>query len=191
MGSFIINDSMPRAITAEEIREKHKPRTDRTVPHPRVPGECGARSNETDAEEVVNGTFAKVVEHIDDYVEQSAFFGWMCQLLMSEISHRTRRKSNSVEILRGDNPDVADPNAQNAIFREVDHSFVRSAIEELPESDREVLLLRYFMDIPAPQCAHSARKCMQKERRNKFFHTFSPFAATICAWGLSRNSMKT
>ena len=114
--------------------------------------------NETDAEEVVNGTFAKVVEHIDDYVEQSAFFGWMCQLLMSEISHRTRRKSNSVEILRGDDPDVADPDAQNAIFREVDHSFVRSAIEELPESDREVLLLRYFMDIPVVKMARILRQ---------------------------------
>ena len=30
--------------------------------------------NESDAEELVNSTFAEVVESIDNYVEQSAFF---------------------------------------------------------------------------------------------------------------------
>ena len=30
--------------------------------------------NESDAEELVNSTFAAVVENIDDYIEQSAFF---------------------------------------------------------------------------------------------------------------------
>ena len=109
--------------------------------------------NECDAEELVNGTFARVVEHIDDYVEQSAFFGWMCQILMSEISRQTRRKSNRMEVFPGEMPDVADPNAQDAIFRSLDHSLVRSAIEELPKSDREVLLLRYFMDIPVVKMA--------------------------------------
>ena len=57
--------------------------------------------NESDAEELVNGTFASVVEHIDEYVEQSAFFGWMCQILMSEISRQTRRKSNRMEVFPG------------------------------------------------------------------------------------------
>ena len=109
--------------------------------------------NESDAEELVNGTFASVVEHIDEYVEQSAFFGWMCQILMSEISRQTRRKSNRMEVFPGEVPDVADPNAQDAIFRSFDHSLVRSAIEELPESDREVLLMRYFMDIPVVKMA--------------------------------------
>ena len=38
-------------------------------------------TDEGDAEELVNRTFAAVVAGIDDYVEQSAFFAWMCQIL--------------------------------------------------------------------------------------------------------------
>ena len=33
--------------------------------------------DQSDAEELVNATFATVIENIDDYLEQSAFFAWM------------------------------------------------------------------------------------------------------------------
>lgn len=46
----------------------------------------------SDAEELVNRTFAAVVEGIDDYLEQSAFFGWMCRIMinLNASSHRRR-----------------------------------------------------------------------------------------------------
>ena len=45
-----------------------------------------------DAEELVNRTFAAVVNGIDDYLEQSAFFGWMCQILSNLHCKDCRRK---------------------------------------------------------------------------------------------------
>jgi RNA polymerase sigma factor (sigma-70 family) len=85
--------------------------------------------NESDAEELVNATFAKVVANIDDYLEQSAFFAWMCQILTNEFRDSVKRKSNKVEIYPGVLPDVADDDAQEEIFRNLDHSLLRDAIE--------------------------------------------------------------
>ena len=53
--------------------------------------------DEGDAEELVNRTFAAVVAGIDDYLEQSAFFGWMCQILSNLHGMDQRRKSRNVE----------------------------------------------------------------------------------------------
>ena len=106
-----------------------------------------------DAEELVNATFAEVVDRIDDYVEKSAFFAWMCQILTSKHSHSVRRKSNRMEVYPGDVLDVADENAPEEIFRAPDHSLLREAVKQLPESDREVLILHYFMDLPVGRMA--------------------------------------
>ena len=40
-------------------------------------------SDLSDADELVNRTFAAVVACIDDYLEQSAFFGWMCRIMIN------------------------------------------------------------------------------------------------------------
>ena len=62
----------------------------------------------SDAEELVNRTFAEVVANIDRYAEQSAFFGWMCQILSNLHSNDCRRKAHADTIYPGDVPDVAD-----------------------------------------------------------------------------------
>ena len=88
--------------------------------------------NESDAEELVNATFAKVVDNIDDYLEQSAFFAWMCQILTNLFRESVRRKSNKNEIFSGDVPEVADDGAQEEIFRNLDHSLLRAAMALAP-----------------------------------------------------------
>ena len=39
--------------------------------------------DEAEAEALVYRTFAEVVASIDGYTEQSAFFGWMCKILVN------------------------------------------------------------------------------------------------------------
>ena len=107
----------------------------------------------SDAEELVNATFATVVEKIDDYLEQSAFFGWMCQILMSHLSRSVRRKSNESIVYPGDLPDVEDQEAQEEVYRNLDRSLVRDALQKLEPEDREVLLMHYFLDIPVVKIA--------------------------------------
>ena len=114
---------------------------------------CRFYRNEGDAEELVNATFAKVVENIDDYLEQSAFFAWMCQILTNEFRDRVRRKSNTMEVYPGVVPEVEDERAQRAIFANLDASLLREAIETLPEDIKKTVLLHYFMDMPVKEVA--------------------------------------
>ncbi len=110
--------------------------------------------DEGDAEELVNRTFAAVVAGIDDYLEQSAFFGWMCQILSNLHGMDQRRKSRCVE--ETDSEAVAnaeDVESPARLFQEVDASLLRDAIATLPEVIRKTLLLHYFMEIPVREVA--------------------------------------
>ena len=109
--------------------------------------------DESDAEELVNRTFAAVVEGIDDYLEQSAFFAWMCQILKNIHAVDIRRKSNQNVICKEDLPDFPDDEAADKILRDVDGSLLRDAIGRLPVEQREMLILHYFMDIPLERIA--------------------------------------
>ncbi len=112
---------------------------------------CG---DEGDAEELVNRTFAAVVNGIDDYLEQSAFFGWMCQIMSNLHGMEQRRKSRQMECSDPAAVDgAADAEGADRIVRGVDASILRDAIEELPREDKEVLLMHYFMDLPVARIA--------------------------------------
>jgi DNA-directed RNA polymerase specialized sigma24 family protein len=68
-------------------------------------------ANPSDAEELVNRTFAAVIEGIDDYLEQSAFFGWMCKIMMNINAADHRRRADRDVVYPGNLPDVADDDA--------------------------------------------------------------------------------
>ncbi|MBQ3315364.1 MAG: DUF2341 domain-containing protein [Kiritimatiellae bacterium] len=101
----------------------------------------------------VNRTFAEVLANIDRYAEQSAFFGWMCQILSNLHANDCRRKSNANTVYPGDVPDVADWSAQEAIFSGLDHESLRDAIEQLPEDIRKAVILHYFEEMPVREVA--------------------------------------
>ena len=109
--------------------------------------------DEGDAEELVNHTFAVVVDRIDDYLEKSAFFAWMCQILSHLHSEEVRRKSNKTILYPGEVPDLADEAAEDRIYDEVDASLVRDAVDGLPAEMRETVVLHYFTGLSVPQIA--------------------------------------
>ena len=106
-----------------------------------------------DAEELVNSTFAEVIENVDDFLEQSSLFTWMCKILTSKFSRTIRRKSNQMEVFSGVVPDMEDERAREAIYASLDASFLRDAISRLPDDQREVIVLRYFTDMPISKIA--------------------------------------
>ena len=107
----------------------------------------------SDAEELVNRTFAAVVEGIDGFLEQSSLFTWMCRILNHIYSSDCRRKSRQMEVCQGDLSDVEDDRAQDEVYRNLDAALVRDAIDALSPEHRETLLLHYFMDIPVAKMA--------------------------------------
>ena len=106
-----------------------------------------------DAEELVNRTFAAVIDGIDDYIEQSAFFGWMCQILTNIHLMETRRKANRDTVYPGDVPDVADDAAHEAIYTNLDASLLRDAIKALPQEMKEVVVMHFLMEQPVARVA--------------------------------------
>ena len=111
-------------------------------------------ADEGDAEELVNSTFADVIEGIDDYLEQSAFFGWMCKILENRFAKEKRRKSNQTVVADGEAVNVAvDEDGAERIFQGVDAALLRDAIDGLPDEMKEALMLRYFMGLPVARVA--------------------------------------
>jgi len=106
-----------------------------------------------DAEELLNRTFAAVVDGIDDYLEQSAFFAWMCQILVNIHTTDVRRKSHQNEVYPGIVPDIADESAQEEVYRNLDRSLLHEAIETLPQDLKEVIVMHYLMDEPVTKVA--------------------------------------
>ena len=107
----------------------------------------------SDAEELVNRTFAAVVNGIDDFLEQSSFFTWMCQILVNLHANDTRRKSNANETYPGELPEIADASAEGEVYRVLDASLLHDAIETLPKDIRKTLVMHYFMDFSVKEVA--------------------------------------
>ncbi len=109
-------------------------------------------ADESDAEDLVYRTFSNVIAGIDGYTEQSAFFGWMCKILVNCHANDIRRKSRRMETSVDDVPDALDDGAAR-VFKEVDAKILREAVENLPENLRETVVLHYFMDLPMAKVA--------------------------------------
>ena len=110
-------------------------------------------ADEGDAEELVNRTFAEVVRSIDSYLEQSAFFGWMCQILVNLRSKDLRRKSNRTVAVTEGVDELPDEDSPARLFRDVDASLLRDAVQSLPNDMREAVVMRYFLDLPLRRMA--------------------------------------
>ena len=110
-------------------------------------------SDLSDADELVNRTFAAVVACIDDYLEQSAFFGWMCRIMINLNSADRRRRSDRDVTYPGDLPETPDEAAHEAIYRDVDASILRDAINTLPKEMKEAIVMHYLMEQPVARIA--------------------------------------
>ncbi len=108
----------------------------------------------SDAEGLVNRTFLEVCRSIDRYAEQSAFFAWMSKIMTNIHANDVRRKSRQNEVLDGERHESEpDPDAEAAIYRDVDASILRDAIDRLPPDERNAVVMHYFLDIPVREAA--------------------------------------
>ena len=140
----------------EELRQDREAGTKRLESEYRAGLLAMARrlcSDLSDADELVNRTFAAVVAGIDDYLEQSAFFGWMCRIMINLNSADRRRRSDRDVTYPGDLPETADDAAHEAIYRDVDASILRDAINTLPKEMKEAIVMHYLMEQPVARIA--------------------------------------
>lgn len=114
-------------------------------------------NDESEAEALVYRTFSEVIAGIDGYTEQSAFFGWMCKILVNCHANDIRRRSNQTVVNVGTLPEIEDDGASRVV-EAIDAKILREAVENLPPEMKEAVLLRYFMDLPIVKVAQILAK---------------------------------
>ena len=111
--------------------------------------------NEKDAEDLVFRTLARVVSGIRSFRGDSAFFTWMCAIMMNLRRMDARRKGANSLVLVDELPERADvrPSPSDATASGDEASQLRAAVSALPYDMREVVVLHYFDDMSVPEVA--------------------------------------
>ncbi len=113
------------------------------------------------SEDLVFRTFETAVRRASDCRDGNAFLEWMKAILRNEWRMSVRRGMVRSETPMGGSDDIERiPGAMSSggdIERAVDGDFVRDAIGKLSPEAREVLIQRYFLDMPVGQIARFLR----------------------------------
>lgn len=115
---------------------------------------CRLGADSTEAEALVYRTFEVAVAGIDAYANRSAFYSWLCGILVNCYGKATRGKVKSATTPVAGFNDLSDESdGEGRIFTAVDAGIVREAIETLPPAMKESIVLHYFMDLPLGKVA--------------------------------------
>lgn len=118
-----------------------------------------------DAEDLLQELFVRLVRTIDQYEHNDRFDGWVFRIAANLARDRIRRVKRSA-VLRGrgsqgadeadpldELPDVAIDRPDDSLQRSEQLDRLQEAMQELPEPEREVILLRHFSQMPFREIA--------------------------------------
>ena len=144
----------------EEIRADRELGARRLVAEYRPRLEAAARmlcQDAHEAEDLVFRAFERAIERIDDFRPTGSFYYWVYTILLNfhrmDLRKRAARKETVVP--NDELPEVEDksPNPLEELAFRGSAEAVRTAVRKLPESYREVVVLRYFEDLSTPEIA--------------------------------------
>lgn len=144
----------------EEIRADREIGARRLVAEYRPRLEAAARllcGNALEAEDLVFRAFEQAINKIDDFRPTGSFYYWVYTILLNlnrmDIRRRAARKETIVS--QDELPEVADESANpfEAFAFKGSAEAVRTAVRKLPETYREVVVLRYFEELTTPEIA--------------------------------------
>ena len=107
-----------------------------------------------DAKDAAQETFLKVFESLPYFRGESKLSTWIYRIALNECTARSKRRAVQMQegMAIGDIPDSR-PSALEAIEKEERDRLVRSAIAQLPEKYRAVIVLRYFEELSYEEMA--------------------------------------
>jgi RNA polymerase sigma-70 factor, ECF subfamily len=116
--------------------------------------------NRTDAEDLVQETYLRALRAMGRLRDDSNVKGWLFTILrniwLNELRQR-RKTPESVDVEANDEiENLSDENARNphdVYIRNVERHHVRTAIQQLPEEAREVILLREWEQLSYQEMA--------------------------------------
>jgi RNA polymerase sigma-70 factor (ECF subfamily) len=115
--------------------------------------------NAADAEEAAQDGFVKAWRALGRFREGSPFRPWLLRIVANEASNRRRSAGRratlalraSLERPSGD----AAPSPEAALLTADQRATLLAAVEELPEEQRDVVALRYFLDLSEAEVAET------------------------------------
>ena len=113
--------------------------------------------NEKDAEDLVFRTLARVVSEIRSFRGDSAFFTWMCAIMMNFRRMDARRKGANSLMLVDELPECADlrPSPSDETASGDEAAVLRAAVDALPADLRAAVVLHYFDEMSVPKIAEA------------------------------------
>ena len=111
-------------------------------------------ANEDIADEIISQTFMKVYEHLKDYSpERAAFSTWLFRIADNELKTFWRLKKylggaeqEWDEEFETAAPDYEEP--EQKILQEELQKQIRAALEKLPERERKIIEMTYWLNYP-------------------------------------------
>jgi len=104
-----------------------------------------------DAKDASQGAFATAWHRLHQLRDAAAFEPWLKSIVVRECARRRRQRTPVHDTMTSHVAVCAD--APNADYREL----IATALEELPEGERHVTVLFYFLGYSQPQIAHLLR----------------------------------
>ena len=111
------------------------------------------------AEDLVQRTLVRVVARIASYKGESAFFTWMCAIMVNFRRMDVRRKAANALVFDEERLDVSDekPDPGEALSRRDEAAALRGAVLRLPEDLRLVVVMHYFNGFSVPEIAKTVQ----------------------------------
>ncbi len=111
------------------------------------------------AEDLVQRALVRVVERISSYKGDSAFFTWMCAIMVNFRRMDVRCKAANALVFGAERLDVPDeaPDPGEAFSRREEAAALRGAVRRLPEDLRLVVVMHYFNGLSVPEIARTVQ----------------------------------
>lgn len=128
---------------------------------------CG---NRDDADDLLQEVFLRVVRTIGSYTHDGRFEGWLFRIATNLARDRIRRVKRSPRMMSLDAPAEGDtrrgdeswetkdenaPDPDAAMQAGEDADLLQEALSQLPEAEREVIMLRHFSQLSFAEIAES------------------------------------
>ena len=118
--------------------------------------------SQEDLEDALQETFRNAAEHLDDLSDPAdrKTYAYLCVVLKNNILDIYRRQNRMQENAAGVEPDMlpaAEGSPEDLLIRRCDAQILCNLIRKLPDTYKEVLVLRYFCDLSYKQIAAIVR----------------------------------
>ena len=120
--------------------------------------------NQEDAEDVLQETFLKAFEHLEDFQGNSKFYTWLVRIAVNQSLMKLRKRKSDASVSLDEPFDtgeenltreiaVWDPNPEQTYSREEIRAILEKAVESLPATFRAVFALRDIEELSTEETA--------------------------------------